>query len=259
MPPAVGLTLGVGVVAASWPISALAWKVGSLPLLIGMISACILVGPLVAMGFDSVGARLARGEPPSLRRVWGNVRPTASDVAISGLGLLIVGFVWARAASMMVHVFFPVTVEVRWSEVGLFLAVGLLVGSIFCSVIFTASAFSLPRLKDCEVDAITAALSSANVMLRNKGPMAVWAALIVAGVAIGFATVLFELAVTVPLLGHARLSRCRRCLALASTARGAPQQRLRHSDSWPARLPRGPAVRHDQDLPSAARRLVAAA
>jgi uncharacterized membrane protein len=198
----VSLTLGAAIVAVSWAICWLAWTLGSLPLLIAMLSAFILVGPLVAMGFYSVSARLARGERPTLGRVWRNARATASNVAIFGLVLLVVGLVWARAASM-VHVFFPVTGQVGWTEVALFLAIGSAVGSLFCAVIFTASAFSLPMLKDRETDAITAVLSSANAVLRNKGPMALWAAIIVAGVAIGFATALVGLAVTVPVLGHA--------------------------------------------------------
>jgi|AntDeeMinimDraft_5_1070356.scaffolds.fasta_scaffold00239_30 uncharacterized membrane protein len=200
--PGVSLALGFGIVALSWAISWLAWSLGSLPLLIGMMSAFILVGPLVAMGFYSVSARLERGERPTLERVWRNAQATASNVAIFGLVLLVVGLVWARAASM-VHVFFPVSGEVGGLGVALFLAVGSLVGSIFCAVIFTASAFSLPMLKDRDTDAITAVLSSANAVLRNKGAMAVWAAIIVAGVAIGFATALLGLALTVPLLGHA--------------------------------------------------------
>ena len=200
--PGVSLTLGTGIVAVSWGISWLAWTVGSLPLLVGMMSAFILVGPLVAMGFYSVSARLSRGERPSLGRAWRNALAAAGNIAIFGLILMVVGLVWARAASM-VHVFFPVDGQHGWSELALFLVVGSAVGSIFCAVIFTVSAFSLPMLKDRDTDAITAALTSANAVLRNKGPMAVWAAIIVAGVAIGFATALVGLAITVPLLGHA--------------------------------------------------------
>lgn len=200
--PGVSLTLGGAIVVASWAISGLAWSVGSLPLLLGMLSAFILVGPLVAMGFYSVSARLERGAQPSLGRVWRNARATASNVAVFGLVLMVVGLVWARAASM-VHVFFPVNGDIGWAGIAVFLTVGSMVGSIFCAVIFTASAFSLPMIKDRDTDAITAVLSSANAVLRNKGPMAVWAVIIVAGVAIGFATALVGLAVTVPLLGHA--------------------------------------------------------
>lgn len=200
--PGVSLTLGGAIVVASWAISGLAWSVGSLPLLLGMLSAFILVGPLVAMGFYSVSARLERGARPSLGRVWRNARATASNVAVFGLVLMVVGLVWARAASM-VHVFFPVNGDIGWAGIAVFLTVGSMVGSIFCAVIFTASAFSLPMIKDRDTDAITAVLSSANAVLRNKGPMAVWAVIIVAGVAIGFATALVGLAVTVPLLGHA--------------------------------------------------------
>jgi uncharacterized membrane protein len=46
-------------------------------------------------------------------------------------------------------------------------------------------------------------VTSVNAVLRNKPAMIVWAAIIVAAVAIGFATLLVGLAVTMPLIGHA--------------------------------------------------------
>jgi len=200
--PGVSLTLGGGVVAVSAVISYLSWLAGSIPLLLGMLSAFIFIGPLVAMGFYSISARLERGERPTLRRVWRNAKATASTLSIFAILLIVIGLVWARAASM-VHVFFPVDGDIAWTDVALFLAVGSLVGSIFCAIIFTASAFSLPMIKDRDVDAITAALSSANAVLRNRQAMVVWALLIVACVAVGFATALLGLLLTLPLTGHA--------------------------------------------------------
>jgi uncharacterized membrane protein len=84
-----------------------------------------------------------------------------------------------------------------------FFAIGTVVGSLFALVTFAASAFSLPMLIDRRVDSVTAVVTSVNAVLRNKKVMLVWAAIIVASVAIGFATALIGLIVTMPLIGHA--------------------------------------------------------
>lgn len=217
--PRVSLTLGVLVALVSWGISAVAWYLGSIVLLVAMLSAFILVAPLLAMGFYSVSARLERGAEPTLGRVWRNARASAPNVAVFALVLMVVGLVWARAATM-VHVFFPVEGEAGWRDLAMFLTVGSAVGSIFCAIVFTASAFSLPMIKDREVDAVTAVLSSANAVLRNKPAMFVWAVLIVAGVAVSFVTALVGLVVVIPWLGHATWHAYRATLDV---------------DRWPAR------------------------
>ena len=84
-----------------------------------------------------------------------------------------------------------------------FLAIGSAVGSVFALVTFAFSAFSLPMICDRDADAITAVVTSVNAVLRNKRAMAVWIVLIVALTAIGFATALLGLVVTIPLLGYA--------------------------------------------------------
>lgn len=200
--PRVSLSLGLLVAIVSWAISAAAWYVGSWVLLAAMLSSFILVAPLLAMGFYSISARLERGERPTLGRVWRNARASVPNVAVFGLILMVVGLVWARAATM-VHVFFPVDGDIAWTELATFLAVGSAVGAIFCAIVFIASAFSLPMIKDREVDAVTAVLSSANAVLRNKPAMLVWASIIVVGVALCIASALAGLVVVIPWLGHA--------------------------------------------------------
>ena len=46
-------------------------------------------------------------------------------------------------------------------------------------------------------------VTSINAVLRNKAAMATWIALIVAAIAIGFATAFVGLAITMPVIGHA--------------------------------------------------------
>jgi len=58
-------------------------------------------------------------------------------------------------------------------------------------------------LLDRRMDAVSAARASVGVVLANPKPMLLWAALIVAIMSVGFATLLVGLAVAFPLVGHA--------------------------------------------------------
>ncbi|MFP4208294.1 MAG: DUF2189 domain-containing protein [Wenzhouxiangella sp.] len=102
----------------------------------------------------------------------------------------------------------PATAPLRWlspgwRELALFLGIGSAVGALFCLVIFTASAFSLPMLMERRVDAVTAIITSANAVLRNKPAMAVWATIIVSGVLAGILTAWLAFFVVLPVIGHA--------------------------------------------------------
>ena len=81
--------------------------------------------------------------------------------------------------------------------------VGSLVGAVFAAIVFCASAFSLPMMLDRGTDAITSALTSINGVIKNRGVMLLWAALIAGLVLVGFATAYIGLAVVLPLIGHA--------------------------------------------------------
>ncbi len=58
-------------------------------------------------------------------------------------------------------------------------------------------------IMDRKTDAITAVITSANAVLRNKTTMLVWGSLIVGLVVIGFLTLFFGLILILPLIGHA--------------------------------------------------------
>jgi uncharacterized membrane protein len=88
-------------------------------------------------------------------------------------------------------------------DLALFLGIGTAIGAIFSTVVFTASAFSLPMIMDRKTDAITAVITSVNAVLRNKLTMLVWATIIVSFVAVGFLTFFIGFIVLLPLIGHA--------------------------------------------------------
>jgi uncharacterized membrane protein len=81
--------------------------------------------------------------------------------------------------------------------------IGSAVGSIFASVSFAASVFSLPMLANRDVDVITAVISSINAVLRNKPAMFIWALLISVMTITGFLTAGLGLIIIIPWLAYA--------------------------------------------------------
>ena len=200
--PRQSLVYGAAIVALSWLVTGIGLKLGSYWAALVLLSGFVFVAPVLAIGLYSISRQLELGQAPSLACCSAEVRKALGTAMVFALALLVLFLVWARAGSM-VHVFFPVRSNPDWGQLAGFLAIGSAVGSIFALLTFMFSAFSLPMICDREVDAITAIVSSVNAVLRNKPAMAVWAALIVALTALGFATALLGLAIGIPVLGYA--------------------------------------------------------
>ncbi len=200
--PGPSLSYGLAIVALSWIVTGAGLKLGSYWSVLILLSGFVFVAPVLALGLYSISRQLGHGQAPSLARCFGAQRKALGTAMVFALVLLIVFLVWARAGAM-VHVFFPMKANPPWQQVATFFLIGSAVGSIFALVSFAVSAFSLPMICDREVDAVTAIVTSVNAVLRNKRAMIVWVALIVGLTAIGFATALLGLAVTIPLLGYA--------------------------------------------------------
>ena len=200
--PAQSLGYGFAIVLLSWIVTGIGLKLGSYWAVLVLLSGFVFVAPVLALGLYSISRQLERGHAPSLSRCLAEQRKAMGTVMVFALALLVLFLVWARAGSM-VHVFFPVRSNPDLTQLATFLAIGSAVGSIFALLTFVFSAFSLPMICDRDADAITAIVTSVNAVLRNKPAMAVWVTLIVGLTAIGFATALLGLAVTIPVLGYA--------------------------------------------------------
>jgi uncharacterized membrane protein len=200
--PKQSLVYGLALTALSYAIALSALSLGTLALYLGLATGFVFVGPALAIGLYSISRQLEDGRDPELGYCVREGVQRLRDAVLLGVVLLVVLLVWARAASL-VHVFFPVRGNPTWKDLLPFFGVGSLVGALFASVVFAASAFSIPMLMDRKTDAITAVVSSVNAVLRNQGPMLVWGALVVAAVLIGFATAFLAFLVLMPVLGHA--------------------------------------------------------
>jgi uncharacterized membrane protein len=196
------LVYGAGLVLFGYLLTWLAWDEGHTLALFTLAVGFILAGPVLAFGMYSISRQLEQGRKPRLGVCWRESRNHLRNELLFALVLLVVLLVWARAASM-VHVFFPMDGETGLLDWLQFLAVGSAVGAVFAALVFAASAVALPMMLDRGTDAITSALTSINVVLNNKGVMALWAAIIGALVTIGFATAYLGLVLILPLIGHA--------------------------------------------------------
>lgn len=200
--PAVSLSYGLAMTILSVLIAYGSWKFGTLGLYLGMASGFLLVGPVLAIGLYSFSCQIEQGRKPVIGYCVREGGSHLKDMLIFSFILLIVFLVWARAATA-VHIFFPENADYTAIDLALFLGIGTAIGAIFSTVVFTASAFSLPMIMDRKTDAITAVITSVNAVLRNKLTMLIWATIIVSFVAVGFLTFFIGFIIILPLIGHA--------------------------------------------------------
>jgi uncharacterized membrane protein len=200
--PLVSLTYGLAMTLLSILIAYSSWKFGTLGLYMGMASGFLLVGPVMAIGLYSFSCQIEQGRSPVIGYCVREGGSHIKDMLIFAFILLIIFLVWARAATA-IHIFFPENADYSVLDLALFLGIGTAIGAIFSTVVFTASAFSLPMIMDRKADAITAVITSINAVLRNKLTMLVWALIIVSFVAVGFLTFFIGFIVLLPLIGHA--------------------------------------------------------
>ena len=136
-------------------------------------------------------------------------------VSITGLLLVLVLIVlellWGRASLVVFAVFFntgmPSTTGViqavfnpdNWE----FLAVYLVVGGFFAGLVFAVAVVSIPMILDRDTDAISAAITSLQVVSGNLAVMLLWGMLITALVVLALLPWGMGLLFIGPWLGHA--------------------------------------------------------
>ena len=189
-------------VLISYLLAFLSWQLGGVVLLFSLLSGLVFIAPVLALGLYSVSCQLEEGHKPKLAYCIREGKRHIGNELLYSLVLLIIFLVWVRAGSG-IHIFFPMRAEPAISELLTFYAIGSAVGSIFATVVFCASAFSLPMMMDRETDAITAVITSTNAVIKNPLPMLVWALLIGFCVVACVLTAFLAMTVLIPVLGYA--------------------------------------------------------
>ena len=174
-------------------------------------SGCLLVGPFMAMGLYEVSRYREQGRAPEL-----TASLTCWDSHLGTMGMLVLVLIvlellWGRASLVVFAVFFntgmPSTAGVlqavfspdNWE----FLAVYLVVGGFFAALVFASMVVSLPMILDRDTDAISAAITSIQVVYTHTLVLAWWGCLITILVVLALLPWGAGLLMVGPWLGHA--------------------------------------------------------
>ena len=199
------VSLGIGAILTLMLIivSFLAWKYASAWIVFALICGFVFVAPAACISTYAISAQLQRRETVSFRRTLRAcfIRYLGTELVFT-LVLLLIFLLWARSNSV-ISIFLPASGDFKVGDLALYIGLFTGVSLFFSGLMFTASQFALPMIMHRDVDAITAAVTSVNAMMKNKLAMLIWGFIIIGCLFLGVLTGGILLIVFIPAIGHA--------------------------------------------------------
>lgn len=208
--PVPSLAYGMLVAIAGYLILAYA---SNMPhLFTAAVSGFFLIGPIMAAGLYVIAEQREQGHAIGFTASLKALRGHGEQLMFYGLFLALGLVAWERLSAILFALFSDPTIgnathffrDIFLSGAHLgFLTAYTLFGAVIAMTVFAVSVVAIPMLMHRQTDIATAMMTSLRAVAVNLPAMALWAALIVAGVLIGFATMLIGMVVVLPILGYA--------------------------------------------------------
>ena len=178
---------------------------------VAYITGLAFVGPFLASGLYAASRDMSRGVRPSLVANVRLIIKRRTYLGLFALMLTLVMAAWVRFSALVFALtyngFTPNANILNPSTLGqdgmVAIAYAAGIGLLLAIVVFTISAFAIPRMLDRDSDFMSSMGYSSKVVAENLPAMAVWATIIVALTAVGIATAFIGFAVIFPVLGYA--------------------------------------------------------
>ncbi|WP_428607730.1 DUF2189 domain-containing protein [Sedimenticola sp.] len=210
--PGISLAYGIIFLLASFLLSLLVVSIDMTFFIPALAAGFFLISPLLAMGLYDVSRALELGDKPS---VFGSLtawQRTPYNLLAMGVILTLAFLIWMLLANMVFAIFYvgltpdfnnALDVLFLSGDSPLFMAAGILSGSVIALSVFCISVISVPMIMDRNADVMSAVITSVRCVLNNPKPLLLWAALIVMFVGLGLVTLFIGLVLFMPLVGHA--------------------------------------------------------
>jgi uncharacterized membrane protein len=209
---------------AAFLLAQLTFSYNLLPLFFPLVAGFAIIGPFVGLFMYEISRRREQGMDVQ----WHDAlkvldAPGRGSILFVALLLFAIFALWTAAADRLWAVIMAdrsiesiggfLRSVLTTSEGWTLIVVGHAVGFIFAALAFMVSAVSFPMLLDRPAGAGEAIRASVLTVRRNPGVMAVWAAIIAAGMIVGSATLFVGLVIILPVLAHASWHLYRRAVA----------------------------------------------